>query len=43
MYQQPQQPQQHPQMTQPYRPQDQQQGHVEDPDADGEQDYGGNG
>lgn len=35
-------PQQHAQMTQQYRPEQQQSG-VEDQDADGEQDFGANG
>ncbi|KAK3116330.1 CCAAT- binding transcription factor component [Teratosphaeriaceae sp. CCFEE 6253] len=43
LYQPPQQQQQpHPQMA-PYRPQEQPHGHVEDPDAEGEQDYGASG
>lgn len=42
MYQQPQQPPRHPQMAQQYRPQEQQ-GGVDDQDAEGEQDYGANG
>lgn len=45
MYGQPQTPQQqqHPQMTQQYRPQQEQQGGIDDQDADGEQEYGASG